>query len=896
MPPKTPAFQPPPTRPASPFPRAARPIRRAAAAVALSALLAPSPAPAAPARLDRDVRPVSIEVALDLDPRREDYTGTVTAEIEVRHAVERIRLHARGLRVSRATLRPAGGAGGAVPAPVGLLPPDQIEVVPPQTVAPGRYTLTMEFSNRFSRRAAALYRVEKEGESYLFTQFEATEAREAFPCWDEPEFKIPWRFTLTVPAEHLAVSNTPVERETPSANGTRTVRFRRTPPMSSYFLAVAVGPFETVPIPGLSVPGRVVCAKGSAGLAGEAVAATPPLLAALEKYFGRPYPYEKLDLIAAPEFLYGAMENAGAIVFTERRLLLDPKGASAQDRRAMRSVLAHELAHMWFGDLVTMRWWDDLWLNESFATWMAAKVMDQVFPEFRYGQSGFEGLHRGMETDARRSTSAIRRPIASADNLSAMANELTYSKGRSVLGMFEGYLGEKRFRDGVIAYLKANEWSNATGEDLWTAISRASGEDINAAMASFLDQGGVPLVTAAPLGGGRVRIAQRRFLSSGEAPEAPVRWRIPVILAWPEAGAVRRHRVWLTEEEKEVPLPTAAEPAWILVNGGARGYYQWNVPPGMLDAIAADRERLEPEERIGFVRNLIALRRAGLVPVEDYLPLLARFREDPEPEVLDAVVDALNAIREPLVPDDLAEPFAEQVRRLLHPVARRIGTAATAGEIPAVGVVRPKLLLALGDMGRDPEVRAWADAFTARALAGEAVDASLAEAALPLAAQRGDAALAARLRERFERATVATERNQFLTALGSFRDPAAVKDVLDHALGGALRPQEVVGLPLELGRWPGNRENVQGWLEARYAEILQHIPAHMVSRILPALRGCDPARIERARRFFADPAHPFPGGDLVLDRAADAVEDCVRLARRDGPRFAEFLKRAAGSP
>ncbi|MEO5618114.1 MAG: M1 family aminopeptidase, partial [Candidatus Eisenbacteria bacterium] len=823
----------------------------APAYAALALLLLPALALAAPARLSRDVLPAFIHVTLDLDPARDDYSGTVTAEIEVTRPVDQIRLHARELKVTRAFLR---GPGGDIEAPVGRLPPDQIEVVPSRTLEPGRYTLELTFTNQYSRRAASLYRVVTGGESYLFTQFEATEAREAFPCWDEPEFKIPWQFTVTVPAAHLAVSNTPVERESPLANGKKKVLFRRTKPLSSYFLAIAVGPFETVPIRGMSVPGRIVCAKGGSALAGEAARATPPLLAALEKYFGRPYPYEKLDLIAAPEFLYGAMENAGAIVFTERRLLLDPKGASASDRRAMRGIVAHELAHMWFGDLVTMRWWDDLWLNESFATWMAAKVMDQVFPEFRSGQAGLERSFLAMETDARLSTGAMRQPIASADNLSANANELTYNKGRSVLGMFEGYLGEARFRAGVLEYITKHEWGNATGNDLWSAISHASNEDINLAMASFLDQGGVPLVTAEPLDGGKVRLVQRRFLSSGATEQVPARWRIPVILAWPEGRAIKQQRVWLTEAEAVVTLPSGARPAWILPNGGARGYYLWNVPVGMLAAIAADRERLNPQERIGFVRNLVALQRAGRVPVEEYLPLLRPFRDDPEPEVIDAVLDALQAIREPLVTREIEALFAQQVRLLLHPAAERIGVEPRPRELPATAAARPKLLRALGDMGQDPEVRRWADAYTARALSGQAVDPSLTEAALPLSAQRGDKTLAARLRERFETATMATERAQYLTALGHFRDPVVLEEILDYVLSGPLRPQEVVQLPVTLAESPANREQIYGWMETHYDGILKHVPAHMVSRLMPPIvRGCAPERFARAKAFFADP-------------------------------------------
>jgi len=860
----------------------------------IAAMLFSSIAAAASERLPTDVRPTRMEVVLDLDPSRPDYGGTVTATLDVAKTTNLVRLHGRELTITRATIAIAGASPREARAE--KISADQWTITPEQPLSPGRATLVLTFTNAFNRRAAGLYRVDTGGESYLFTQFESTEAREAFPCWDEPEFKIPWQLTLTVPDGQLAVSNTLIERESPAGAGRHTVRFHATPPLPSYLIAIAVGPLDTVSVPGCSIPTRVVCRRGACAQATEAVRATPLLLGALERYFNRRYPYEKLDLIATPEFLYGAMENAGAIVFNERRLLLDPGSASAGDRRGMRSVIAHELAHMWFGDLVTMRWWDDLWLNESFATWMAGKVMDQVFPEYRYGQSQIEGQFRGMATDSRASTGAMRQPIVSEDNLSANANELTYSKGCAVLSMFESYVGEKRFREGVLAYLKKHEWSNATGEDLWSAISSSSGENINLAMSSFLDQGGLPIVTADLLDHGQVHLQQRRFLGSGKTATGAAVWRIPVVLSWPEGGAVRTQRVWLNEDQRTVQLPFTAKPEWLLANGGARGYYIWGASPGMLYAIAADRKLLTVPERIGFVRNLVALERAGLVPVEDYLPLLREFRDDDEPLVIEATLDALTAIREPLVTPDVEPLFAGQVRQLLHPVADRIGTDAKTTELPAVTAMRPKLLLALGDLGADPEVRHWADALTEQDLDGKPMDASLAEAALPLSAQRGSAALEHRMRDRFEAATTASARGKYFSALGNFRDPKVVKELLDYTLQAQLKPQEVYTLPAELARHPGNRLLLQGWMETNYDRILQHIPSHMVARMMPIVGGCEPERVDRARTFFADSRHTFPGASMVLNRTADAASDCAHMADRDRAGFARYLRSTAGRP
>jgi len=868
-------------------------LRPLLAALILSPLLAAATkAAGGNPRLGTDVRPTFESVWLEANPDQPNYKGTVKAEFDVAGKVDKFRMHARELTVQKATI---SGPGGSAAAKIEVLPPDQIALTPARPLAPGHYTLTLEFTNNYSVRAAALYRVKAGGHSYLFTQFEATEAREAFPCWDEPSFKFPWQISLTVPSAYVAVSNTPIEKEEPKG-ASRIVTFARTKPLPSYLIAIAVGPFDLVPIHGMSVPGNIVCVKGSSALAAEAASVAGPLLTGLEKYFGRPYPYDKLDLIAAPEFLYGAMENAGAIVFADRRLLLDPHGASATDRRALRGVIAHEMAHMWFGDLVTMSWWDDLWLNESFANWMAAKTVDRVFPEYRSGQNSLEGAFRAMETDARPSTGAMRRPIESEDNLSANANELTYNKGQAVLTMFEGWLGEERFRAGVAEYLKAHEWKNAVGTDLWTAISHASGDDINAAMSSFLDQAGVPLVSVQPLADGRVRLRQRRFFSSGATGTSTTLWRIPVVMSYPTGATMHQQRVWLTDSAATVALDGGARPDWILPNAGASGYYQWSVPSEMLTRMAADREKLTPEERIGFIRNLTPLLRAGMLAPESFLPLLAAFRDDTEPEVTASVIAGLEAIREPLVSADVEEAFGQQVRSQLRPCLERIGIDPRPAEIPAITLMRPRLLRALGDMGRDTEVRAWANATTDKILGGATVDPSLAEAALPLAAETGNAALLAKLTSRFESAAIPTDRAQYLTAMSSVREPSLVDQELKYVLTGPLRPQEVITLPEGLSAWPPSRDRIYRWMSSNYDSVVTRIPRHMVTRLVPVIRGCSSERVQSAEQFFAEPAHSFPGEKFTLSRIADGTDDCVRMSQRDGARFGAYLKSVAGRP
>ncbi len=493
----------------------------------LIVLLAPQPAAAAGSRLERKVVPTFESVRLALDPAQPAYTGSVRIELHAREATSTFDFHARKINFERLALTRA--TEGSPPGDRREVPlqhaaeGESVRVTTAAPLEPGAYTLEIDFSADFDSQATGLYRLQADGAWYAFTQFEATDARGAFPCWDEPDFKIPFQVTLVVPKDDLAIGNTPVVRET-IAGDRRTVVFEKTPPLPTYLLAIASGPLATVAVQGMPVPGRVVTVKGSARLAQEAARVMPPLVAALEKYFGIPYPYRKLDVLAVPEFWPGAMENAGAITFADRFLLIDPRAASVDQKRSLALIMAHEMAHMWFGDLVTMRWWDDLWLNESFASWMGDRVSDQVFPEFRAELAQVPGMDRAMRTDALLSTRAMRQPVEGVENLEQLADELAYDKGQAVLTMFERWLGPETFRKGVVDYLKAHQWGNAAAADLWASLSKAAGKDVGAAMATFLDQPGVPLVRAEVTPDGRVRLTQCRFLNYGVPPPRPSTW------------------------------------------------------------------------------------------------------------------------------------------------------------------------------------------------------------------------------------------------------------------------------------------------------------------------------------------------------------------------------------
>ncbi len=841
-------------------------------------------------RLDRDVLPIFESVKLKLDPSRPDYSGAVHIDLKVVTPTESFRLYAKNMDVISVRL---AGAAGAVTVTHEAGESGLLTVRAEAPIAAGDYGLDIDFMNDFDRRANSLYRLKSGEDWYCYTQFEAVAAREAFPCWDEPEFKIPFQVTLTVPEKSSAVSNTPIEKET-TIGGQRTVIFKRTPALSTYLVAIAAGPFEYVPIRGMSVPGRVVTVKGASALAGEAARITPPLLAALEKYFGRPYPYEKLDLLALPEFAAGAMENAGAITYRDEILLVDPATAGVRQRQRLASITAHELAHMWFGDLVTMAWWDDLWLNESFASWMGDKITHQVFPQYNTEVQELSGTQGAMNTDARLTTRAIRQSVDAFASIDRLFDELSYQKGQAVLGMLESWIGPDVFRRGVIAYLKEHEWKNATAADLWRALSAASGTDITPVTLSFLEQGGVPLVSAEVQPEGTVRLRQQRFLNYG-VHAAPTSWKIPVTLRYSDGHQIHTQSMLLGDAEQTVKLEKTSSPAWVHPNAGERGYYRWLAPAAALQALAGSGpEVLDPRERVGFLNNLSALLDAGLLGGDDYLRTLERFSDDPAPEVVSSLIAGLDKVHGTFVSPGMRASFAITVRKMLRPSLKRFGITKTRGEPEAVSLMRPGLFAALGVYAYEREIMDWARLAARRYLAHpDSVDASVVGAALNLAARDGDTPLYEAYRLRLESTRIPSERARFLAALGHFRNGALLERALDYALTGPLRPQEIFTIPYNVSENDEMKERVWRWFRAGYKVIVGRIPPFYVPNLPNFARGCDTLRIEEAREFFSHPGTNFPGIQEELAKVIERSTDCAGLRERQTPAVARYLMQSA---
>ena len=839
---------------------------------------------AADTRLGREVVPTFQSISLRLDADSTSYTGTTHIELKATEPTQTFRFHARGVTLD--TIRFTSPKG---PVKVTTTTGDKgvITATLARKITPGAYKMDIEFHDTFNTDAVGLYRMEKDGHAYAFTQFEADYARDAFPCWDEPSFKIPYQLILSVPQDEVAIANTLPEKETVK-DGWKTTIFKTTRPLPSYLLAIATGDLEWVEIPGLGIPGRVVTVKGQSQLAKAAAETTAPILHALEAYFGTPYPYDKLDLIAIPEYWAGAMENAGAITYSDRVLLLDPTAQTVSQMRRLVMVSAHELSHMWFGDLVTMQWWDDLWLNESFADWMGDKITHQLHPEYDWNLTSVQDSQKIMFEDARPSTRAIRQPVESTDNLFENVG-LAYNKGKAVLSMFEQWVGPETFQKGVNAYLKAHAWGNATADDLWKSLDQSSGRNVSQVMAGFIEQPGFPLVTVEPASTkGTYVLSQRRFTNLG-VEQAALSWQIPLTLKFEHDGKIESRSLLLVASEQSVDL--GPNVSWIYPNQDAYGYFRWNVPAEMLKSLAATSARsLTPRERIGLISNSGALLSAGAIHGDDYLRILETMGADPQPLVLTSLLDILQNVKT-VIPPDASVAFAAYVRRTLGPALDRVGMSAAPGEAEALSVVRPQLLAWMGDEGRDATVQSFAETQAKHFLEDpSSVDPALAGEVLILAAHNGDQALFDAYRAHVESAKTPAVRSQYLNAMGAFRKPEIRKAALDYVLSGPLHPNEIFTVTRATGNDEPGREATYRWMTEHYEAITGRIPAEFATYLPFFASGCSEERLKNAQAFFADPKHHVSGQEVQLAEVTDQVEDCLRLREREGTAMAGYLE------
>jgi puromycin-sensitive aminopeptidase len=678
------------------------------------------------------------------------------------------------------------------------------------------------------------------------------------------------------------------------------VRCAETPPLSTYLLALAVGPLEGSPIRMLgTTPIRVWHAPGKGHLTGLALDAATESLRRLEEYFGIPYPYGKLDLVAAPDFEAGAMENAGAVFFRETLLLLDPATASIAEHKRAAEVIAHELAHMWYGDLVTMAWWDDLWLNEAFATWMAYRVVDDWRPEWRMWHGFEHDRGAALAQDALASTHPIYAPVRSVAEATENFDAITYEKGAAVVRMIEHYLGPERFRDGVRIYMRRHREGNAVAADLWRALEEASGREVARVAQAWIAQAGFPLVTIGPAPDGRgVRVRQERFFADPRVPAARRRgrWPVPLVMKWHDGSGPTTGRFLVDRPTQTVSLPGTDRPAWLYGNADAGGFYRTRHDDAVVAAVLRQLDRvLSPVERQAFASDQWALVRSARAPIGRFLDVADALGEESDHDVLDGLAGPLGLIDEQIAPPDrpVRAAFRAWVARRFGPQLARLGWEAGPGEHELTRLRRAALVRLAGGVAEDAgvlaEARRRVDAYLADR---RAVEPNLTDSVVSLAARVGDDALYERYRGAVAAAETPQERRRFLLNLGSFRTRGTLERTLAAVLTPEVPTQDVAFMLIRLLGNPFARHDAWRFIQRRWSAIRRRVPPLMLSRLVdatPALR--EPRYAREVGAFFR--RHPLPEAARALRQALEVFRLNAELRRRTAPGLARWLDERA---
>ena len=786
------------------------------------------------------------------------------------------------------------GRGGTVPAHAVDGKADFVGFAFDRAIGPGAVKLHIDYTGSLDETSTqGLFR-QKDGQDwYAFSQFESTDARRAFPCFDEPSYKVPWQLTLRIPKGTTAVSNTPTLSQS-EQNGLRVVRFRKTPPLPSYLIALAVGPFEYVDAGkagARKIPIRIVTPRGKASQARYAARTTGPLLERLEAYFGMPYPYEKLDQLAIPQTVtFGAMENAGLITWSERILIAPPAEETIDFQRVQASINAHEMAHQWFGDLVTLAWWDDVWLNESFATWMADRTIIAWKPEWHEDVTRMQATSNVMFDDVLVTARKIRQEIASNDDIVNAFDGITYQKGAAVLTMFESWIGPEKFQAGVHNYLEAHRFGNATERDFLQSIESASQPGIAAAFSTFLDQPGVPVVSVScGSGSDKLVLSQKRLLPIGSTGSTAQTWKIPVCARGGSSGKSARVCGLLSESNGSIAAPAGACSGWVLANDGELGYYRALYEKDALEKLlAVANKELTLPERVGLIRDVNALSEAGALPMTDALALVPRFAEDPARQIVLATLRIASDIHDHLVPEDLRANYARFLSTMYGERVRALGFTPKPGEDDETRLLRVNLVPFVAREGQEPELQAQARRLALLWLDDrKAIDAALAGQVLDVAAHHGDRELFDRFLAAARAAKVRRDRQRLLDALGAFPDPALVKQGFALFLGNEFDSRESSRTVYSAVRQPDSRQLVWDFFKENYDAIVAKTPREVTGTLPEVGDGfCDSAHRKELESFFQGRVEKLPGGPRVLAQTLETIDLCIasREAQEGGVR------------
>ncbi len=841
------------------------------------------------ARLDADTAPRGYRVRLEVDPAQASFRGQVTVELDLAAARDHLWLNARGLTVEQATLEVAGATTAVAVTEVA-----ERELIGFDLMGPvrGAARLTVAYRGSVTDDVLGLFRQRVGDHWYLYSQFEAMHARGAVPCFDEPSVKVPWQVTLVVPPGQVAVANTPEVARAVAGDGRLVIDFAPTPPMASYLLAIAVGPFDVVevgPVGRAAVPARILVPAGRAADAAAMASQTPRVVAALERYFDRALPLAKLDQVVVPTFP-GAMENLGLVTYGEEWVLASPVLSMAEARRGYLSIAGHELAHQWIGNLVTMAWWDDLWLKEALAAWLATKVVSELDPRRDLITLQRRAWLAAMERDRSPRAAAIRRSIATSDEADLAFDALTYDKGAALLAMFERAAGADRFRAAVRGFIADHADRTVTAADFARALATAE-PAIAQALGDFIDQPGLPQVELAlACDGAPAAVATVTRARTGDLAAAPATWRFPVCVRFPDSergGAVGERCGWVAGAGGRVELGVAGCPAWLVGGAGGIGYYRLGYDRALAAALGEHLLEVPVIDRSALAASVIGGLATGQVEVGAALTWVERLLAGPDRRDTLAAVELVVAI-DALVGPAQRPRWQAWLRTRLAARARAAGLRARIGETEVAASARRGLVGVAGLIAAEPAViargeaavREWLDGGTA--LAGPELG-----LALQLAAAGRDQSLFARMVARMLTADRATRR-LLVTALAAASEPATIERALGLAVSDRLAAAEAVELLGGLLARPAAHDLTWAALAAPASSLTGRLPPDA----WPALAYRTAALCTAAQRDALAPAFADRGVEPVLAHAAEQIDRCIA----DRARHAAALAAVLGGP
>jgi aminopeptidase N len=844
-------------------------------------------------RLPELAVPDNYKLAFAPDLTKNNFTGDETIQLRVLKPTSQIVLNAAEIEFDTATIT----SGGATQKATVTLDKEKemATLTVGKALQPGPATIQIRYTGILNDQLRGFYiGKDSDGRKYAATQFEATDARRAFPSFDEPAYKATFDVAVTADQGMTVISNTKVLSDTPGpGDGKHTVTFATTPKMSSYLVAMVVGNFEYIEGSADGIPIRVYASPGKKELGTFALDAAENIMRYYNRYFAIKYPYGKLDLIGLADFSAGAMENTGCITFREILLLADDKHASIDLKKEVASVIAHEMAHQWFGDLVTMKWWDDIWLNEGFATWMSSKPVEAWKPEWNMDLDDVRETGDAMNEDSLVNTHPIHQEAETPQQILELADDITYGKTAAVLRMLEAYLGPETFRAGVNEYLKQHAYSNATAHDFWNAQSHVSKKPVDKIMPTFVDQPGPPLVSVKNQCSGNstaVDLAQQRYFFDRALFDAGSKeiWQIPACLKTSKAGDAENCELLV---KKEQALNLSGCSPWIFANAGAKGYYRSGYESDTVRSMAKDVETaLTPAERIRLLSDIWASVQVNREPIGDYLAVAQGLQMDRTSAVLSEMISQLDYIGEHLVNDSDRESYDLWVRQLLTPAAKDVGWEPKPGESPDQNSVRARLMHALGYTARDPETEAVARKLTDRAMQdASSVDHELLFAALPIAARNGDSALYDTILARVKSAKSPEEDFLYRQMLTRFSDPKLLQRTLAYAISPDVRSQDSLTVISGVMRNPAGTKLAWDFVRAHWNEIVNLGGAFGGGTIVENTSSfCDRGMRDEVKDFFT--THQAPAAERALKQSLERINYCVDLKAQQGTQLASWLQ------